>query len=99
MSDHIHPIKSKSGAPPGTLIHVGEISEEKVKISAISYSKDKFSHTEIEQPEEIKDLLNTDMISWINVDGVHNPEIIREIGAQFNLHSLVMEDITVSRRR
>ncbi|MHC5156739.1 MAG: magnesium/cobalt transporter CorA, partial [Planctomycetota bacterium] len=32
-------------------------------------------------------------VSWINIDGIHNVEIIEQIGKHFDLHSLVLEDI------
>jgi magnesium transporter len=32
-------------------------------------------------------------ISWINIDGVHNVEIIRALGEQYNLHPLLLEDV------
>ncbi|MER3330030.1 MAG: CorA family divalent cation transporter, partial [Candidatus Kapaibacterium sp.] len=34
-----------------------------------------------------------DYISWINVDGIHDVEIIKTIGKDFDLHSLLLEDI------
>ena len=32
-------------------------------------------------------------MTWININGVHDPEIIERIGKQFKIHLLVLEDI------
>lgn len=34
-----------------------------------------------------------DHISWINVSGIHDVDIVKTIGDDFNLHSLLLEDI------
>jgi magnesium transporter len=33
-------------------------------------------------------------VNWVNLDGLQDREIIRKIGEHFNLHSLLLEDIT-----
>ena len=42
----------KRGLPPGTLIHVGEKKTEKVSISIIDYSLEKFDEIEVENVED-----------------------------------------------
>jgi magnesium transporter len=34
-------------------------------------------------------------VSWINVDGLHDTELIEKVGKNFNLHPLVLEDTDV----
>jgi magnesium transporter len=36
---------------------------------------------------------------WLNIDGVHQPEIIEEVGKSFGLHPLVAEDIASTGQR
>lgn len=36
---------------------------------------------------------------WLNVDGVHQPEIIEQVGKYFNVHPLVLEDIAYTGQR
>ncbi|MEM7038265.1 MAG: magnesium/cobalt transporter CorA, partial [Bacteroidota bacterium] len=38
-------------------------------------------------------------ISWINVEGVHDTALIQQIGEEFGLHPLVLEDIVNTRER
>ena len=39
------------------------------------------------------------MVTWINVDGVHNVGLIETIGKQLNIHPLVLEDIVDTTQR
>lgn len=32
-------------------------------------------------------------VTWINIGGIHQVEIIRKIGKHFNLHPLILEDV------
>ena len=36
---------------------------------------------------------------WLNVHGVHDPDLIKKIGHVFNLHPLVIEDILNTEQR
>jgi magnesium transporter len=83
----------KSGLPPGTLIHIGEKSGREISVSIIVYGEKLFEEKEIKDLKEC--FYNTDpsIISWINVEGLHETEVIRELGGCQGLHPLVMEDI------
>ena len=32
-------------------------------------------------------------MTWVNIDGIHKVEIIKETGDSFNIHPLVLEDV------
>jgi magnesium transporter len=38
-------------------------------------------------------LANTPGVTWLDIDGVHQNEVLESVGAQINLHPLVVEDI------
>jgi magnesium transporter len=38
-------------------------------------------------------------ITWVNIDGLHDIDVINKIGNQFNLHPLVLEDILNTQQR
>jgi magnesium transporter len=38
-------------------------------------------------------------VKWLNVDGLHNPDIIDSIGKRFNIHPLVLEDLLNTEQR
>lgn len=87
-------LSSKSGLPPGSLIHIGNRKTEHTKISAIKYAKDDVQEKTFSKAEDCFHLKNDKkFISWINIDGLHHTETIEKIGTHFGLHPLSLEDI------
>ena len=84
---------TKAGLPPGTLVHLGEKKVEKVRISYIDYDEQNFQEKLISKIEECFPLKATPTVSWINIDGLHEVEILEKLGRQFELHPLMLEDI------
>jgi magnesium transporter len=84
---------SKIGLPPGSIIHVGEQKIENVKITLIEYDEKKFESCEIHSVEEIDPYTDTPQVTWVNVCGLHDTELIKQIGEKFSIHPLVLEDI------
>ena len=95
----IKPKPKKAGLAPGTLIYIGEKPEQPIKISVIDYMGEYFEEKEIINIEDVFSLKKTESISWINIDGIHNVDLIEKIGKQFDIHSLVLEDIMHTTQR
>jgi magnesium transporter len=83
----------KQGLDPGSLIHVGRKKIEQCKINLIKYNKDEFIEKEISKQENFKKLIKQKSTVWINIDGLHDIEVIEKVGKEFNIHPLVLEDI------
>jgi magnesium transporter len=90
---------SKAGLPPGTLIHVGEKKVESVRITFIDYDEQNFQEKQVSNIEECLKLKDTHTVSWINIDGLHDIELLEKLGIEFELHSLVLEDILSTGQR
>ncbi|MFC1508883.1 magnesium/cobalt transporter CorA [Candidatus Omnitrophota bacterium] len=95
MVRFIKKLSSKAGLPPGTLMHIGEKKTEKVKITMtiMDYDATYFEEKELTEIEDCFPFRDKASVTWINVNGVHDPEIIEKIGKFFNVHSLTLEDI------
>ncbi|CAF1627576.1 unnamed protein product [Rotaria sp. Silwood1] len=39
------------------------------------------------------------LLSWIDIDGIHDPDVISGIGERYDIHSLVQTDITTTEQR
>jgi len=89
----------KAGLPPGTLIHIGEKRVEKVKISMISYDESQFDEKDDVPIEECLAFKEKAAVSWINVTGIHDIEVIEKFGRAFRLHPLLMEDVVHTDQR
>ncbi|MCM1987442.1 magnesium/cobalt transporter CorA [Methanococcoides seepicolus] len=84
---------TKAGLPPGSLIHIGEMKEERVRFTIFDYDEDHFSETEMKTVEECFHSKDKNTVSWVNIDGIHQVDVIEKIGTHFGLNTLVLEDI------
>ncbi len=89
----------KKGTSPGTLLYLGKNKTEKVQIKAIDYSQAKITEKEIKSVEELSSFKSSSSVSWINVNGIHDIDLIDRIGKAFDLHPLVLEDIVNTNQR
>lgn len=85
--------RKKAALPPGTLVHVGEKKIEKARIRIIDYDEEQLREREAEKIEECFPFKDEQSSTWINIDGLHEVELIEKLGIHFGIHPLVLEDI------
>jgi len=88
----------KAGLSPGTLIHIGEQKETPVKISLLAYAGDRCEEQLVANPGDLR-LPDDGTVTWVDVGGVHQVEVLETIGKRFNLHPLLLEDIANTDQR
>ncbi|MEE4213612.1 MAG: magnesium/cobalt transporter CorA [Bacteroidales bacterium] len=89
-------IKDRSpaaGKAPGSLVLIGRQKMEKPQIRIMDYSADHMNESELESIKDCEPFLKTDSVSWINVFGIHEMEMIQDAGNIFGLDNLMLEDI------
>lgn len=89
----------KVGMAPGSLVFVGERKLEDTKIEVIEFNSERIDIHKDQRPNDLKGFKESSEISWINVAGVHNIEAIKQIGIDFSLHPLLLEDIVNTGQR
>ena len=89
----------KAGMSPGTLMHIGEKKIEKARITLIHYDQERLEEKELQSIEESFPYKETPLLSWINIDGLHEVGIIEKIGSHFGIHPLTLEDIVNTGQR
>ena len=95
MSDRqtLHRLSDKAGLPPGALVHVGNKFESKVRISVVRYSEDVYDQRSECTIEELAQILTQPGNFWINVDGLHDTELMTSLGQILLLPNTVLEDV------
>lgn len=88
----------KTGLPPGTLVHIGEKKTDKVAITAFSYAGVRCDEYQVLSLDELAPPAD-ESVTWVNVSGVHKMDILESCGKQFQLHSLLLEDIANTDQR
>lgn len=85
--------ETKRGLPPGTIVYTGEERDEPVRVRVFEFDHEHHSERELSLDEVAGLSRNADRVLWIDVEGVHDVELLRQIGKRFALHDLVLEDI------
>ncbi len=93
MSRFIKKRSKKVGLPPGSLVHIGERKTDKVTITILNYDEMQFQEKEAKTVEECFSFKDKPTVTWINVNGIHDLEILQELGNCFGFHPLVLEDV------
>jgi magnesium transporter len=88
----------KTGLPPGTLVHIGEKKTDKVTIKAFNYAGVRCDEYQVLSLDELA-LPTDESVTWVDVGGVHKMDILESFGKQFQLHSLLLEDIANTDQR
>ena len=100
MFDEIKKFAGKTGLSPGTLTPVEGKSSHPVKLTRIYYNPADLEESSLESPEQLSALSDPETgVSWLNLDGIHNIDWIREMGERYEIHPLAQEDIVNSAQR
>ena len=92
-------IQKKAALPPGTVEYVGERKAERVKITVFDFDDSHFEEKELHSIDECFPYRDTPGVSWINIDGLHDTDGLKNLGSHFGLHPLVLEDIVNTHQR
>ena len=85
------------GAAPGT-VAVDPAAPPPI-MTVISYGPDEIREQRLIDLQELGPLLHQLPVTWVNVDGLGNAEIVKQLGQQFCLHPLALEDTVNTHQR
>jgi magnesium transporter len=83
----------KIGLPPGTTIHTGEHKMEPVPVAQFIYNETECREQTVANLADYQTTEGKNKITWLNIDGVHDVNVLNRVERIFALHPLVMEDI------
>ena len=97
----LHKQSHKAGLPPGTLVTIRADTSAPVQsvITVIDYDASRLNEFTIDSVDDCFPLRDSSTVSWINITGVHNIELIKQIGDAFHVHPLAQEDIVNTNQR
>ena len=99
MTRFIRRSPGRVGQVPGTPIYVGEERDAAVIISEFAYDEATVHRATVDPDGLSRIAADSTGVSWINVDGVHDIELVRQLSEVFQLHPLVTEDIVHTGQR
>ncbi len=89
----------KIGLPPGALVFTGEKKLEEVSITVMTYDDQDFSENSITFSQLPEQLAGKRKVFWIDVVGLHEVEMLEQLGTLFGIHRLTLEDILSVQQR
>lgn len=92
-------LTKSSGLPPGTAVFVGEQRTQDINITVIDYNQDICTVQQVDSVQDCFQYTDTPTVTWINVDGIHDPSLIEHLGQHYGLHPLIIEDILNTQQR
>ena len=87
----------KPGLTPGTLVLDPSWPEPSIHVMA--YGPDALEEETVKKVSELEAFIGQWPVTWINVNGLGNEKILRELGTMFELHPLALEDVVSLRQR
>jgi len=99
MFESLHRRIRKKGLPPGTVTYVGRDQTKAVSLEVIHVGLDGVRQSRPASPEGCAAFVDAPGLTWINLDGLHDPEWLTRLGEMFHLHPLVLEDIAHTGQR
>ena len=81
------------GQVPGSLIFVGTRKVERSSIHVIDYDAGHLNEFDLTDVNQLEELPSAPACRWVNVYGLHDVDLVSRLGAQFNVHAMVIEDV------
>ena len=94
-----HKRSRKSGLPPGTPVHIGERKAGAPRVRLMHYDGEQLAEEEVTDVPACRTWLARPGVTWISIEGVHQIDLLEQVGAVFGLHPLVLEDIANTGQR
>jgi len=85
--------KQSQGKAPGSLIFLGRKKMSEVAIHVMSYNEKEMIEVDAKNIHEALQLVSNMHVSWINIYGLHDIELLKKLGDYFNLGTLLQEDM------
>lgn len=93
MTDRmVETASEKAGMPPGSPVLVGQAAEP-TRVSVIDFNEEHLDERTLSDVEEAFPFRETATVTWLNITGLQDVDVIERIGREYGIHPLVIEDI------
>lgn len=87
------------GEPPGVLKPRAEPAAHPSVITLIEYDRAHLEERTITNKDELLPYMDNQRVTWINIDGLGDIDVLKTLGSRFNLHPLALEDVLATGQR
>jgi magnesium transporter len=93
MNKLFHRGQKQVALSPGTVVYHGVPKMDHPRISVITYGKETLEERYDISLDEALAAVGSDNVTWINIDGLHDTDMLMRLGDRLDIHPLVLEDI------
>ena len=85
--------RKAKGLAPGSLVFIGQQTMEHIRIHLTQYNTATFKEESVSDIRQIRKAESSPYTTWIAIHGLHETQVIAELGKQFDINPLILEDI------
>lgn len=99
MARFIKKTKKEIGISPDELLFRGNKKMENVLLRIIDFDANNLKEDAIKEVADALSYQQKDTVTWLNIDGLHNPAIMQEIANTFHFDQLVLAQVMDTQAR
>ncbi|MGI5913873.1 MAG: magnesium/cobalt transporter CorA [Bacteroidales bacterium] len=85
--------KESIGLAPDAIHFRGEVKCTETKIRLIDYNPNEITEKEVGSIDEVLECGKSSTVSWLNIDGLHDEEIMNDLSVGFDIDPLIISDL------
>ncbi len=93
MSRYIEKKKEHIGLSPYALVFRGEKKTDKILLRAMDFNLEDVTELEISSTEELRALKKSKKLTWLNIDGLDNVELMENLAHLFQIEQNILSDV------
>lgn len=91
--------KESIGKSPEEFRFSGEKKVDQVRLTMFSYNDNDIIETEVESIAEFKSKIIPESTTWLNIDGLHDTDILTDLSEQMNIDKYILADVLNTHNR
>jgi len=93
MGRLVRRMTKRPGTAPGTPVHTGRRRVEQLHLHRITYDEGSIDERHADAVDPVFPFETGPVRTWLNVDGLHDVELLRDLASRIGLHPLALEDV------
>ncbi len=85
--------KEDIGLSPYALVFRGQKKTETISMHVMDFDQSNVNEFDVKTTKELLKLKNSDTISWLNIDGLHNEKLMEELSEVYKIESNILSDV------
>ena len=99
MGNYLKKTRNEIGLSPQELVFRGDKKIDKVQLRIIDFDEATVKEKSIKSVKEIVPYTKNKSVTWLNIDGLHDLELLNEIGEELQLNKLLLADVLETNSR